>query len=188
MIQISVLVYILLLSIGLAMDAFSVCVSYGICQKEGKFTSALRLAFFTGLFQFLMPLLGWFGGNLVGRFFTKYSSWIAFIILLILGIKMIIDSILKKEDKECKPVDISKGKHLIIICIATSIDAFAAGLSLGILKIPLLISTAMIGIITFLISLAGVYVGKLVGFIAEKWAEIIGGLILIGLGFKILLF
>ena len=176
---------LLLLSLGLAMDAFSVSVSFGVCHPKSRINSSLRLAFFTGLFQTMMPLIGWLIGSILGKIFLKGSCFIAFIILFGIGIKMIIDAIIKKED--CKPIDISKGKHLFIICIATSIDALAAGLSLGILKTDLLLSISMIGIITFILSLTGVYLGKITGFILGKWSEVIGGIILIGIGINIIL-
>ena len=178
------MIALLLLSLGLAMDAFSVSVSFGVCHPKSKIISALRLAFFTGLFQTMMPLIGWFVGSILGKIFLKGSCFIAFIILFGIGIKMIIDAVIKKED--CKPIDISKGKHLIIVCLATSIDALAAGLSLGILKTDLLLSISMIGIITFFLSFTGVLLGKIAGFILGKWAEIIGGIILIGIGINII--
>jgi len=181
------MIKILLLSYGLAMDAFSVCVSYGVCHKDAKLTCSLRLAFFTGFFQFIMTLLGWFGGSFLGKYFIKFGPWIAFLILSGIGIKMIIDSLIKKED--CKPIDISRGKQLIIASLATSIDAFIAGFSIGFLNLNIhfLIIAGIIGIITFKLSLIGIYLGKIVGFILGKWAEVTGGFILIGLGVKILL-
>ena len=176
---------LILLALGLAMDAFSVSVSFGVCHPKSKIDSALRLAFFTALFQTMMPLFGWIIGNIIGNVFFKGSYCIAFIILLGIGIKMIIDAIIKKED--CNPIDISKGKHLIIVCLATSIDALAAGLSLGILKTNLLLSISMIGIITFILSFTGIYFGKIAGFLLGKWAEITGGIILISIGINIVL-
>jgi putative Mn2+ efflux pump MntP len=171
------------------MDAFSVCVSYGCCHKDAKITSALRLSFFTGLFQFGMFLTGLFGGNYLGGFFKNngsiITSWIAFILLLFLGGKMIIDAVFKKE--ECNPVDISRGKALLVACFATSIDALIAGISLGIMNVPFWISASMIGIITFILSLAGVYIGKFVSCVLGKWAEIVGGVILIAIGVKSLI-
>jgi putative Mn2+ efflux pump MntP len=178
------MIQLILLSFGLAMDAFSVSVSFGICHPKSKIQTDLRLAFFTALFQFMMPLIGWIIGCILGNIFFKGSNWIAFIILLGIGIKMIIDAIIKKE--ECNPIDISRGKHLIIICLATSIDALAAGLSLGILKTPLFLSVSIIGIITFILSFSGIYLGKIAGFLLGKWAEIFGGIILISIGFKII--
>ena len=179
------MIEIILLSNGLAMDAFSVSVSFGCCHPNSKLTSALRLAFFTGLFQFFMPLIGWFAGHFIGKFFLTQSYWIAFGILTIIGIKMIIDAVMKKA--ECLPVDISRGKHLLGVCTATSIDALAAGLSLGILKTSLFLSAGLIGIITFTLSLLGVYLGKIVGFALGKWAEIAGGVMLIVIGLNILI-
>ncbi len=179
------MIEVLLLSLGLAMDAFSVSVCFGVCHPDSKITSALRLAFFTAFFQFMMPLIGWFIGEILGNIFLKGSCLIAFLILFGIGIKMIIEALIKKD--ECDPIDISKGKHLIIVCFATSIDAAAAGLSLGILKTSLLISVSFIGFITLVLSFTGVYLGKIFGFILGKWAEIAGGLILIGIGINIII-
>jgi manganese efflux pump family protein len=175
----------MLIAVGLAMDAFAVSIGFGVCRKEAKFRSAFRLAFHTALFQVLMPLAGWFGGNFLGKFVSFLSPWIAFGLLAIIGIKMIIESFKKEED--CDTLDISKGKQLILICLATSIDAFAAGLSIGLLNIPLVISLSIIGIVTFILTIAGVYLGKVAGVFLEKWAEIAGGVILILIGLKILL-
>ncbi len=179
------MIQLIFLSLGLAMDAFSVSISFGVCHPKSKINSSLRLAFFTALFQFLMPLLGWFVGSLLGKIFLKGSYLIAFIILLGIGLKMIIDAIIKKE--KCDPIDISKGKHLIVVCLATSLDALAAGLSLGLLNTNLLLSVSMIGIITFILSFTGVYLGKIFGFLLGKWAEIFGGIILIGIGINTIL-
>jgi len=179
------MIQIALIAVALAMDAFSVSVSYGVCQPNANFSSCLRIPFFTGLFQFFMPILGWLIGKLIGGVFIEYGSWIACVIFVIIGIKMIVDSIIRKES--CEAVDISKGRSLILLSIATSIDAFAAGLSLGILKTPLIISAGMIGGITFFIALSGVYLGRFAGFVLGKWAEIAGGIILISLGINIII-
>lgn len=179
------MIQVVLLAFALAMDAFSVSISYGVCQPTAKFSSCLRIPFFTGLFQFFMPILGWFIGKLIGGVFLEYGNWIACAIFIIIGIKMIIDSIIKKNI--CETVDISKGRSLIFLSIATSIDAFAAGLSLGILKTPLIISAGMIGGITFLVSLSGIYLGRFAGFFLGKWGEIVGGIILISLGINIII-
>jgi manganese efflux pump family protein len=167
------------------MDAFAVSVGYGVCHKDAGLRPALRLGFHTALFQVLMPLAGWLGGNFLGKFISVLSPWIAFGLLLIIGIKMIIESFQIKE--ECEIVDITKGKHLIFVCIATSIDAFAAGLSIGLLNIPIIVSLSMIGIITFILTFSGVYIGKIAGVFLEKWAEIAGGIILVLIGLKIII-
>ena len=153
------MIQLIMLGCGLAMDAFSVSISFGACHPKSRIYSALRLAFFTGFFQFIMPLIGWFIGELLGKIFFKYSNWIAFGILTAIGLKMIIEAIIEKE--KCDPVDISRGKHLVFICFATSIDALAAGLTLGILNIHLLPAASIIGCITFIFSFSGVYLGKI---------------------------
>jgi putative Mn2+ efflux pump MntP len=179
------MIQLLLLSLGLAMDAFSVSVSFGVCHPKSKIIPALRLSFFTACFQFMMPLIGWFIGKILGNIFIKGSFFIAFLILFAIGLKMIIEALIKKD--KCAPVDISKGKHLIIICFATSIDALVAGLSLGILKTSLILSISLIGLVTLALSFTGVYLGKIFGIILGKWAEIAGGMILIGIGINIVI-
>jgi putative Mn2+ efflux pump MntP len=131
-----------------------------------------------------MPLLGWVGGNFLGKVVADFSPWIAFALLAFIGIKMFVEAFENK--KECDIVDITKGKHLLFVCIATSIDAFAAGLSIGLLNIPIIVTLTFIGVITFIMAFSGVYIGKAIGHILEKWAEIAGGVILIGIGVKIL--
>ena len=166
------------------MDAFAVSVGYGICQKKIIFRSAFRLSFHTALFQMIMPLIGWISGKFLGKIVSNISPFISFALLFLIGIKMIIEAL--KREEECRVKDISRGKELIIVCIATSIDAFAAGVSIGLIKIPLVISIVIIGTITFVLSILGVYIGRLIGKFIEKWAEIIGGVILILIGVKIL--
>ncbi len=176
---------VVLLGFGLAMDAFAVCMGYGVCQKKIIFKSAFRLALSTALFQMIMPLLGWISGNFLGRVVESVAPFISFGLLLVIGVKMIVESFKKEED--CDVTDISRGKALFIICFATSIDAFAAGISIGLIRIPLYFSIIVIGSITFGLSLLGVYLGRIAGAVFERWAEILGGIILIGIGIKILL-
>ncbi len=177
---------VIVLGFGLSMDAFSISVGFGCCNKNCGSSPALRLAFFTGLFQFAMPLFGWLFGSLLGKFIDKFGPWLAFILLSGIGIKMIVEAFIKKE--ECGTKDISKGRELFIACFATSIDAFVAGLSLGILNMPLFISAGIIGAITFGMSLLGVYIGRFIGLLIGKWSEVAGGIILILIGIKILFF
>jgi len=183
--MISVYITVFLLALGLAMDAFAVSISYGASFKQAERRSALRLAFHTALFQILMPLLGWLGGNFLGKFVSNLSPWIAFGLLDFIGLKMLMEAFETK--KECGTVDLSRGKNLLLVCAATSIDAFAAGLSIGLINIPIIITLSTIGIITFILSFAGVYIGKAIGHVLERWAGVAGGIILIGIGLKIIL-
>ena len=178
------LLSVILLGFALAMDAFSVCVGFGVCYRKANFWSAIRLAVVTALFQALMPLIGWFGGHAIGKSMEKISPVIACVLLFIVGLKMIIEAFEVKED--CDIYDISKGKDLFIVAIATSIDALAAGITIGILRVPLIISVSIIGVITLILSFSGVFIGKLVGNFMGKWSEITGGLIIIGIGLHIL--
>lgn len=176
-----------LISISLSMDAFSVSITNGLCIKNIKLKDTIIIALFYGFFQFLMPLLGFFAASVFGNYIKSVDHWIAFILLFLIGIKMILEAKEKKK-KDCK----NKGtilqiKTLIMQAIATSIDALAVGVGLGALKIPLLSSCLIIGIITFILCFFGVYIGKKAGDIFKGKAETLGGLILIGIGVKVLI-
>lgn len=175
---------IFLLGVGLAMDAFSVCVGYGVCFKNANVSSAFRLAGTTAAFQMAMPLMGWFTGAVLGKFISAWAPLIAFILLLLVAIKMLIEAFKAKED--CEVYDVSRGRHLFMIAIATSIDAFAAGITIGLLKMSVFLSVAIIGAVTFILSFSGVYIGKKAGKFLGKWAEISGGVILLVIAIKFL--
>lgn len=178
------LLEIFLVGISLAMDAFAVSISNGISLKKLKFSQALLIAAFFGVFQAAMPIAGWFGGNIFQVLINSLAPWIAFVLLLCVGGKMIHEAFQKDDD--CKEFKL-KLKVLFILAIATSIDALAVGISLSCLNVHILFPAVMIGIITFIISLAGVYIGHIFGHIFEKKLEIFGGLVLIGIGFKIII-
>lgn len=175
---------IILIAIALAMDAFSVSITEGLSLKKIKLSQAILIGLFFGGFQALMPVLGWIAGEQVKNLVSVIAPIIAFILLLALGIKMIYDSI--KSEKTNKIKEFSH-KELTILAIATSIDAFAIGVSFSFLKIPILIPVIIIGIVTFAFSELGVIIGIKVGQKFEGKFEIVGGIILILLGFKILL-
>lgn len=170
---------------GLAMDAFSVSLSSGVVIKTPSLRHYFRLAFHFGLFQFLMPILGFYGGVLFESAIKKYDHWIAFALLLFVGGKMVIDSFQDEDDKPMK--DPSKGKTLIVLSLATSIDAAAIGFTMAALGLPILIPSAVIGFVCLLFSTAGVYLGSRLGRVFGKWAERFGGAVLIAIGTKILI-
>jgi len=172
------------LGLGLSMDAFSVAVGYGVCFKKSNFYSALRLSLTTGIFQALMPLAGWLGGITLGRFIGAWTPLIASVMLFIVSLKMFYEAYGRKDD--CEIYDISKGKHLFMMGLATSIDALAAGVTIGLFNIPVLISVVIIGVITFSMTLIGVWLGKIVGAVLEKYAEYIGAFIILALSIKYL--
>ncbi|MGZ7210066.1 MAG: manganese efflux pump MntP [Methanobacterium sp.] len=177
------LVSIIFLAVGLAMDAFSVSITRGL-TLNCNIKHALLIALFFGGFQAIMPVLGWFSGIQLQSIVSALAPWIAFLLLLGIGIKMIYESIFTGEEDACKVFSL---RELIFLSIATSIDAFAVGITFAILNTPILTPIIIIGLVTFLLSFVGVYIGKKVGHLFENKIEIIGGLILITIGFKILL-
>lgn len=175
---------LLLLSIGLAMDAFAVSVCKGISMKKMNWKKACIIGLWFGGFQALMPTLGYFLGSAFESLVTNIDHWIAFILLAIIGGNMIKEAFSK--DKEESNDDISF-KTMLMLAIATSIDALAVGITFAFLNVNLLLSISMIGIITFVISIIGTKVGNRFGNKYEKNAELAGGIILILIGLKILL-
>lgn len=182
---------IILTGIGLSMDAFAVSLSKGFCLRKNILKNALKIALFFGISQAVMPLLGWLGGIYFESSIKFIDHWIAFILLSFLGGKMIYES-LKEDDSEiaieCVLEDEEiKNKDLFILAIATSIDALAVGISFAFLSVNIISAISIIGIITFLICFVGVYVGKALGNVLKKYSEILGGVILISIGLKILI-
>ena len=175
---------LLLIALGLSMDCFAVSLSFG---AQGKLVrkDILRIAFVFAVFQALMPVLGWLVGNAVKSYLADVDHWIAFAILAAIGLKMIWESF--KEEHEKRPVDIREWKVLLGLALATSIDALVTGVSFGFISVNILLSVTIIGFITFLNSIAGAYVGIKSIHISARWAEITGGLVLIGIGVKIVL-
>ena len=173
---------ILFLAVGLAMDAFSVSITRGLTLKCNM-KYALIIALFFGGFQALMPVLGWFSGIQLQGIVSTLAPWIAFLLLLGIGLKMIYESFSTKGNDN----EIFSLKELIILSVATSIDAFAVGITFAILNTPIITPIIIIGIVTFILSFIGVYIGKNIGHLFENKIEILGGLILIGIGLKILI-
>ena len=177
---------ILLVSFGVAMDAFAVSVSAGVVVKKIKFRQALLMgAFFSG-FQILMPLIGWCGGNACKQFIEAFDHWAAFVLLGLVGGKMIYEACQPKEEGD-EPADPFNLKILFIMALATSIDALAVGVTFSFVNVPLLLSVSMRGIVTFIASVAGVYIGRLFGHLFERKFEFAGGLVIILIGVKILI-
>ena len=178
---------VFIIALGLSMDAFSVSVTNGMCMDKVNFKTAGKIAFVYAFFQFLMPVLGFFAGNIFESFISSVDHWIAFCLLFFIGIKMVmeaIDELKEKNSAECKIIDM---KLLLVQGIATSIDALAVGISFAALKMPVFSSSLIIGVVTFGICLIGVFLGKKVGNLLKGKAGILGGLILIGIGTKILI-
>lgn len=167
------------------MDAFAVSVGAGTLAKTKGTRPVFRLSFHFGLFQFLMPVVGWFIGSGFKKYIEHFDHWIAFILLGYVGIKMIISGISSKNESSFG--DPSKGMNLIILSIATSIDALAVGLSLAILNVNIWYPAIIIGIVTSFLCIIGIYIGNRLGSRFGKIMELFGGIILISIGLKILI-
>lgn len=175
---------LLLLSVGLAMDAFAVSICKGISMKKMNWKKAIIIGLYFGGFQALMPTIGFFLGSAFQSLITNIDHWIAFILLAIIGGGMIKESF--EEDSENRNDDVSF-KTMILLAIATSIDALAVGITFAFLKVNLILAVSLIGIITFVIAVLGTKIGNRFGDKYKRKAEIVGGVILILLGLKILL-
>jgi len=174
-----------LIGMGLAMDASAVSLSKGFTMKSLNLNNTLKISFMFGFFQAFMPLIGWLIGINLLYLISGLDHWFAFAILTFIGLKMIYHSM--REDSKEKGSDHFKFNVLLILAIATSIDAFAVGLSLSFLKISIILPILIIGVITFIFSFISVLIGYKLGHFLERKVELVGGLILIGIGIKILL-
>ena len=177
-------VELLLLSVGLAMDAFAVSICKGISMKKMNWKKAIIIGLYFGGFQALMPTIGYFLGAAFQSLITSIDHWIAFILLGIIGGGMIKESF--GDDEENRNDDVSF-KTMIVLAIATSIDALAIGITFAFLNVNLVLAISLIGIITFILSVFGTKIGNRFGDKYEKKAEFLGGVILVLLGIKILL-
>ncbi|NBK96664.1 MAG: manganese efflux pump [Erysipelotrichia bacterium] len=177
---------IFLIGVGLSMDAAAVSLAKGMSLKEKHLKEyAIKLAFFFGLFQGLMPLIGFYAGSHFANYIQSVDHWIAFILLALIGFNMIKEANENKE-VECEITSISL-KNIILLAIATSIDALAVGVSFAFLNVNIYYAISIIALTTFLLSFLCVFTGKKLGVIFQKYAERLGGIILIILGIKILI-
>lgn len=174
------------IAVALAMDAFAVALSAGVLLDPITRRQLFRLGFHFGLFQGGMPVIGWLAGISLKRFVTVYAPWIAFALLAFVGGKMIYEAI-TDHDEERQRKDPTKGMTLIVLSIATSIDALAVGFSLSLLGVSIWTPAAAIGIVTALLTVSGMLLGRKIGTIWGGRVEILGGLLLLGIGLKILL-
>lgn len=177
---------VFMIAIGLSMDACAVSLAKGMCLQKniGKYALILGIAF--GFFQGAMPLLGWWIGTYFEEFITAIDHWIAFFLLGFIGINMIRESF-HKEEEECMNITSIDTKTICILAIATSIDAFAVGISFAFLQVEILSAVTLIAATTFVCSFIAVCLGHKIGGILGKYAEILGGVILILIGFHILI-
>lgn len=180
---------ILLVALGLSMDAFAVSLASGATMKRLHLPNALKMGLFFGGFQALMPVLGWGAGLSMKDFISGWDHWIAFGLLSAVGGKMLYEAFKIKEEEECggpKTCPFDTGT-LTVLAIATSIDALAVGLTFSLLQLSIIGPVLVIGLVTFLMSVAGVKIGSAGGHFFEHKMEAAGGFILIAIGLKILL-
>ncbi len=176
---------IVIIAVGLAMDAFVVSIVSGSAYKKLHVKHALRMAIFFGAFQAFMPLIGSLAGLTLREHIARYDHWIAFGLLVAVGGKMIYES-LKIKSVEENP-DPSNIFVLLVLSVATSIDALAVGITLSLIAGSIVVAVIIIGLITFVLSYIGVYIGKRFGHFFESKMEAFGGVILIGIGTKVLI-
>ena len=173
------------MAVGLAMDALAVAVSLSLRFKWVSMRQFFRLSFHFGLFQFLMPILGWLAGMTVSAYIRSFDHWVAFGLLAAIGARMIKGADWGKG--AFGGGDPTRGGWLVLLSVATSIDALAVGLSLSVLRVPILLPSVVIGIVAAAFTLFGMYFGNRLQVTNSRYLEIAGGLILIGIGAKILL-
>lgn len=181
------------IAVGLSMDAFAVCITNGALCKKVKPSLAFKMALSFGLFQALMPMIGWLIGKAGESFISSVDHWVALILLCFIGGQMIVESVKSKKEPSCDEGTTREGlsfKTLMLLSLATSIDALATGIILpsavqASTVALMLLAAALIGLITFIICIAGVYIGKKFGILLSEKAQIAGGIVLILIGLKI---
>ncbi len=174
----------LFIAFGLALDAFAVAVTTGIVSEKPRPQHALTIAIFFGFFQTIMPVVGWSAGSLLEDYIRNVDHWVAFAVLCLIGLHMIYESIRPEGGK--REIDPFKILVLLLLSIATSVDALAAGISFAFLDVAILRTVLIIGFVTFLLSFIGYYIGDRMGHFFEKRVRMLGGVILIAIGIKIL--
>jgi len=180
-------VELMLIAIGLSMDAFAVSLCKGLNMPRLNWRHGLIIAFFFGAFQAFMPLVGWFLAAQFSNYISNFDHWIAFALLIFVGGKMLLEGLHHSEKEDCGCEESLDFKELFLLAIATSIDAMAVGISFAFLDVKILPSILLIGVTTFALSLIGVLIGHRFGAKFENKAEIAGGIILVLIGVKILL-
>jgi len=174
----------LLLAIGLAFDAFAVSVSCGISARQTRISNALIVAGFFGLFQSAMPIVGWAVGSVFENIVAGIDHWVAFVLLSSIGIHMIYESA-RPEGKQAS-INILDLRVLLLLSVATSIDALVAGFSFAFIQIEVIRTVAVIGLVTFILSVIGYHIGENLGHFFRNKVRFLGGIILIGIGVKML--
>lgn len=178
------IIELMIISFGLSMDAFATAICKGLTLRKNSIRNSVIVGFYFGLFQAIMPLIGYLFGSVFGDAIAKFDHWVVFVLLGFLGLNMIKESF--STDDNCDTCNLNF-KVMFLLAIATSIDALAVGITFAFLKVNIILAILLIGIITFIMSFIGVKLGSKFGSKYEKKAQILGGVILIGMGLKILL-
>jgi len=173
------------MAVGLAMDAFAVAVGSTIAYRRISYRYIFRLGFHFGLFQAIMPIIGWYVGSSFHRYIHRWDHWIAFGLLTLIGLKAIREA-LSSGRNEIARSDPSRGLSLIFLSLATSMDALAVGISLAILNIEIWYPSIVIGVITAGLTVLGILLAERIGAVFSKKFEIAGGVVLLAIGIKIL--
>lgn len=176
-----------LIAVGLSMDAFAVSICKGLKMQRFNVRHAGVIALAFGGFQALMPVIGWFLGKQFESYITGIDHWIAFALLAVIGGKMAVESFKKEEEDSSKKNEKLDVKELLVLAVATSIDALAVGITFAFLQVSIVPAVSLIGVITFVLSAVGVFIGHKFGAKFKSKAELAGGIILILIGLKILL-
>jgi putative Mn2+ efflux pump MntP len=174
---------ILGLAVGLAMDALAVAIGTGLVLGRPTRGQTLRLAFHFGLFQFLMPVVGWLAGRTVEVYIREVDHWVAFGLLAFVGGKMLWEA--RRSEAEVRPDDPTRG-WMLSSSRSPSIDALAVGLSLAFLQVSIWLPSLVIGLVAFAFTVVGILLGSQIGHTLGRWPEVVGGLVLLGIGAKIL--
>ncbi len=175
------------IAVALAMDAFAVAIAVGISLKSIHYRQVFRLAWHFGLFQAMMPVIGWAAGTTVRSHIQDYDHWIAFALLTLVGGNMLREAFFGDEEENGAGKDATRGLTLVVLSVATSIDALAVGLSMAMLKVDIILPSVIIGIVAALLSTIGLFIGNKLGEKFGKRMEIIGGVILVTIGIRVVL-
>jgi putative Mn2+ efflux pump MntP len=177
---------VLFIAIGLSADCFAVAIGASVTARSPSRLQVLRVATTFGLFQALMPVLGWLAGQTIVKYIAGYDHFVAFALLAFVGGKMIWESFHAKDERD-KQTDVTKGFTLLTLAVVTSIDALAVGLSLAFMKVHIAIAGITIGLVAFVATVIGFLLGRKAGELIGRWAETVGGVVLIGIGLRIVI-
>jgi len=182
------LLAIISIAVALAMDAFAVALATGVSLKEVSLRQTFRLSWHFGLFQALMPIIGWYLGSVVQSSVQAYAHWISFALLTLVGANMIREALVIDEQIEKSSKDSTRGMTLVILSIATSLDALAVGISLSMMDVSIVGPAIIIGIVAGLFTILGLQIGKRISTLSwiSRWAEVLGGLVLFAIAINIL--